>query len=276
MCPARRHIDSTLVRTAKPTLFDHRNAPKVTVKRKPPAQRGPAVPAKKIRLNDSLADPPSAPAPPQKRGRRESEVNVTAMRSEIWRLRRQVQYLKRSVTVAMGDQQKASAGFQRVLKERPALEDFKPAQRPFIGLQMRAVGKSRVREYSDAEKQDALATFHRSSSAYRHLSTIHAMPAVSTLRKLLSGCMKDTGPCPILLNAIKCKLSEATTDRLCTIGFDAMSLTPALRYFEHCDRVVGFEDVGTPGRSTKVANQGLVCVLRGIGGKWKLPIGYFL
>lgn len=88
--------------------------------------------------------------------------------------------------------------------------------------------------------------------------------------------MKDTGPCPILLNAIKCRLSEATTDRLCTIGFDAMSLTPALRYFEHCDRVVGFEDVGAPGRSTKVANQGLVCVLRGIEGKWKLPIGYFL
>lgn len=55
------------------------------------------------------------------------------------------------------------------------------------------------------------------------------------------------------------------------VEYDAMSLTN-----EHVDRIVGYEDVGDCRRTTKVANQGLVAVIRDIFGSWKLPIGYYL
>ena len=38
MCPKRRYLDSRLTPKAVPTLFSHKNAPKVPVSRKPPAQ----------------------------------------------------------------------------------------------------------------------------------------------------------------------------------------------------------------------------------------------
>ena len=41
--------------------------------------------------------------------------------------------------------------------------------------------------------------------------------------------------------------------------YDAMSLTN-----KHVDRIVGYEDVGDCRRTTKVANQGLVAVIRDI------------
>ena len=81
----------------------------------------------------------------------------------------------------------------------------------------------------------------------------------------------------MLLGAVKARLDCCKPqERIATLGFDAMSLTEALRYHEHLDRVVGFEDVGACGRTGKVANQALVGVVRGIIGSWKLPIAYYL
>ena len=94
---------------------------------------------------------------------------------------------------------------------------------------------------------------------------------------MLCQCLKETGPCPVLLKAVTARLeTEGPLAKYATLGFDAMSLSEALRYHEHLDKIVGYEDVGTAGRTNKVANQGLVAVLRGIQGSWKLPIAYYL
>lgn len=107
---------------------------------------------------------------------------------------------------------------------------------------------------------------------------MHTLPSVPTIRRLLSACMTSTGPDKILLDAVKAKVEgdDRNHDKYATLGFDAMSLTEALRYHEHVDRIVGYEDVGSFGRTIKVANQGLIAVLRSIGGNWKLPIAYYL
>ena len=103
------------------------------------------------------------------------------------------------------------------------------------------------------------------------------LPSETTIRRLLSGCMEKTGPCSILLNAVKARLdAKNSLEKYATLGFDAMSLNEALRYHEHIDQIVGFEDVGEVGRTEKIANQGLIAVLRGIHGNWKLPIAYYL
>jgi hypothetical protein len=60
------------------------------------------------------------------------------------------------------------------------------------------------------------------------------------------------------------------------LAFDPMSLSEALFYNEHIEKVFGFEDVGKLGRTEKIANQGLVAALRGILGTWKLPISFYL
>ena len=70
-------------------------------------------------------------------------------------------------------------------------------------------------------------------------------------------------------------MSDAN-DRVATLLFDAMKITEAIRFWEHEDRFVGFEDCGTGGRSAKVADQALVAVLRGVGGSWKMPLAYYL
>ena len=90
--------------------------------------------------------------------------------------------------------------------------------------------------------------------------------------------MTSTGPDSVLLNAVKAKLysNENVLDQYATLGFDAISLAEALRYHEHVDCIVGYEDMGTTGRTTKVTNQGLIAVLRGISGSWKLPVAYYL
>ena len=96
------------------------------------------------------------------------------------------------------------------------------------------------------------------------------MPSVPTIRRLLSACLTNSGPDPVLLDAIKAKIDSDRDDhqlnKYSTLGFDAMSLTEALRYHEHVDRIVGYEDVGDCRRTTKVANKGLVAVIRGIFG----------
>ena len=89
--------------------------------------------------------------------------------------------------------------------------------------------------------------------------------------------MLTTGVCPILLDAVKARMDGcAAHKRVATLAFDAMSLTEALRYHEHLDLVMGFEDVGATGRTAKITNQALVGVLRGVVGSWKLPIAYYL
>ena len=67
-----------------------------------------------------------------------------------------------------------------------------------------------------------------------------------------------------------------SSGRIGTLGFDAMSLSPALRYDETKDAIGGFEQLDGSRRTHKVANQGLVAVVRTIKDKTKLPIGFNL
>ena len=87
----------------------------------------------------------------------------------------------------------------------------------------------------------------------------------------------QTGPCPVLMTAVKHKLeSLSPVDKIATLSLDGMSLRESIRYLEHEDRYVGYEDLGASGRTAEVANQGIVAVIRGINATWKMPIAYYL
>jgi hypothetical protein len=273
MCPAERNT-SSLRHDAVPTVWDHSNPPVQVKERKLPAMRTPTptTTPPRVRATPQLATANDAPpTTPVARGRPRSDVAVqlATARKDRWRLKNTVDRQSTHLRKERARRIKAEALAARMAKRMKALDDLPAKQRPFVNLQLRTVNKKKVKQYTAAEKQDALALYHCGPAAYRHMLKIHQLPSMSTIRRSLSTCMKTTGPCPVLLQAVSARLSTMSpVDKIATIGFDGMHLSEALRYWEHEDRFVGFEDFGSGGRTSKLANQALV--VRGINGSWKM------
>jgi hypothetical protein len=58
--------------------------------------------------------------------------------------------------------------------------------------------------------------------------------------------------------------------------FDEMSIRENLHFNQKLGCIEGFEDLGSRGRTSKVANHALVFMLRGLRKKWKQPVAYYL
>jgi hypothetical protein len=58
--------------------------------------------------------------------------------------------------------------------------------------------------------------------------------------------------------------------------FDEMSIRENLRFNQNFDCIEGFEDRGSHGRTSNIANHALVFVLHGLHKKWKQPVAYYL
>jgi len=60
------------------------------------------------------------------------------------------------------------------------------------------------------------------------------------------------------------------------LTFDGISLRSSLKYLEHDDRIVGFEDLCefSPS-SSNVAKHALQFIVRGVSTRWKQPVGHF-
>lgn len=73
------------------------------------------------------------------------------------------------------------------------------------------------------------------------------------------------------------KVSSMTYEEtFCTLIFDEMKIKQFLEYSKVLDIVEGFEDLGTFGRTSAIASQIMVFMIRGIYSSWKLPVSYFL
>lgn len=64
-------------------------------------------------------------------------------------------------------------------------------------------------------------------------------------------------------------------DKVCTIGWDEMSLTANLNFDQIKDYIDGFEELGSK-RTTDFSTHALVFMVRGIKSAYKQPIAYFL
>ena len=276
MCPALRHDDSSLLPSAVPSVFVYQTAGRTASRRKAPTRRTLHPTKQKLTSSSSVLDLSStsaaglpSPAPalsttPLRRGG--PMVSRSALQSRLWRARR-VQGAVKTLQMKL-----------QSCQPNNMLERLPKHQKPFIGLQLRMAGRRKVAAYTREEQEFALALFHKGPAAYRLMRTMFWLPSVSCLRKLMNSCMKTSGPCPVLLQALKGAMENCSAPgRIGTLGFDAMSLTPALRYEESKDIIGGFEQLdGAGGRTHKVANQGLAVVVRTIKDKTKLPIGFNL
>ncbi len=65
-------------------------------------------------------------------------------------------------------------------------------------------------------------------------------------------------------------------DKSVVLVFDEMAIKEALVYNGSKDEVDGFEDFDHMGKTKYIANHASVFMVRGLAGKWKQPVGYFL
>ena len=103
------------------------------------------------------------------------------------------------------------------------------------------------------------------------------LPTVRTLRRFLSGFSVSVGfDCDYMLALRKRAESLNELEKFVVVTFDSMSLRSSLKYLEHDDRIVGFEDLDTfRDPSTDAAKQALQFMVRGISTRWKQPVGHF-
>ena len=157
MCPTERHTTSRLNWDAVPTLFSHKNAPKQTPKRKPPAARLP-LPEKK--LDASLLEIPAheeiANAP--KKSTKVPKSSLKRLQQRLERKMEQNRQLKRKLA-------ETESTLRRTIRnaKNSPLEGFQlgKQQRVFLNLQLRSSGIRKVREYSASEKEYAIALYHK-------------------------------------------------------------------------------------------------------------------
>ena len=148
----------------------------------------------------------------------------------------------------------------------------------FIAAQLKQCDrKPRGYRWEPRDKSLALSVFHASPKAYSILGRLFLLPTVRTLRKSLQHLHIHPGFSPQLLDAFKIKVAAMSTeDKLCAVIFDEMAIKECVTYDAERDQIEGYEDFGSMGRSKYVANHALVFMVRGLVGKWKQPIGYFL
>ncbi len=146
----------------------------------------------------------------------------------------------------------------------------------FLLSQMKSqTKKPRGRRYCVNDKIFALSLFKQSPKCYRLLQKTFALPSRNSLMKLLSRVPFQVGINePIMRSLKKCTTKMQPLDRICSLIFDEISLTPALSYNQKDDLIEGFQNTGSD-RKAVFADHCMVFMLRGLHKKWKQPVAYY-
>lgn len=152
-----------------------------------------------------------------------------------------------------------------------------PAQYDFVKLQIRNAGKrKRGNRFTFDEKTLALAIYKSNPKRYKDLTKIANLPTRQTLITHSAVIRFSEGINPKIMECIKDAVSKMDDiDKICTIGWDEMSLTTHLDFQQVKDYIDGFEDLGSK-RTKNFATHALVFMVRGIKLAYKQPIAYFL
>ena len=71
-------------------------------------------------------------------------------------------------------------------------------------------------------------------------------------------------------------LTMCDGDNVCRLIFDEMSIRENLHFNQKLGCIDGFEDLGSQGRTSNIANHALVFMLRGLHKRWRQPVAYCL
>lgn len=125
------------------------------------------------------------------------------------------------------------------------------------------------------EKILSLSLYKKSPKAYNLMCKHFTLPSKKVLKALLSKIKIHPGINPLIFEELKVTVSKMLPqDRLCTLLFDEMSITPQIHYNPYTDDLVGFENFGTS-TSEKFSNHALVFMVKGIKKIYKQPVAYY-
>lgn len=173
---------------------------------------------------------------------------------------------------------KKSAGKKRIVETLKVLKvTLPPEQFDFVKLQIKNVRKAKQGyRFTFEEKTLALDIYKQNPKRYKTLRKMAKLPSRQTLVTHSAAIRFMEGINPKLMNFVKEAVSQMENmDKICTIGWDEMSLTAHLDIDEIKDYIDGFEDLGSK-RTNNFATHALVFMVRGIKSKYKQPIAYFL
>lgn len=156
-----------------------------------------------------------------------------------------------------------------------ALKKFKTLAALFTVMQFREISKPKMaRRFTKEEKIMALSIYKMGPKAYRWLCKIFVLPSPVTLSRMISKASLKPGINENIFNQLKKQIGKLSQDdRLCTLIFDEMALSPHMEYNPKKDRASGFVNhIGESSR--KIADHVLVFMIRGVMKNYKQPIFY--
>lgn len=287
-CPERRHYKETRLNwNAVPSIIDCPNPPpSPTSTRKRPRDRTPlSEPSRRRRvdLNLSNSEPTSPPLPSTSTAplllntrRRRSDLRTQKRTKQSQLVTRKLHQLRCRVSFWKNKCQKLR---QVQTRECPMFNEFPSRSRAFLNMQLKAMRKAKSSlRWTPQEIEIGLSLYHSGPKAYRFLRNELrlALPSHTSLKRRTRFLMRETGSCPsIMASLAKRVMTFHKTETFATLSIDGMHLTPSLRYEEHIDRFTGFEDVGSQEKTEKIADEGIVAMLRGISTNWKQPIAHY-
>ncbi|XP_061707301.1 uncharacterized protein LOC133517862 [Cydia pomonella] len=132
-----------------------------------------------------------------------------------------------------------------------------------------------ARRFTMKEKLMALMLMKQSPKAYKLLETMFALPNKRTLHRLSEKICMKPGVNPQIFSHIRNTVNHwGQQQKLCSIVFDEIALTPYLTYNESNDLIHGFVDVAGE-RKLKFCDNALVFMVRGICSSWRQCISYY-
>lgn len=103
------------------------------------------------------------------------------------------------------------------------------------------------------------------------MSKYFVLPSTKSLKRLLAQIKLKPGINKIIFEKLNKISSLNTEDRLCTLIFDEMSITPQIHYDSFKDDLNGFSSYG----KNQIANHALVFMVKGIKKHFKQPVAYY-
>lgn len=147
-----------------------------------------------------------------------------------------------------------------------------------IMINMQLKGRKKARTWSKKERKLAITIYYKSPSCYNYMRRNGViLPSPVTVRRWLRTARFMPGINPRYLKNLKMKCETLdSVGKKCVIILDEMAIKKNLEFNDSLDLVEGFEDLGKIGRSSILATQALVFLVRGLFHKWKFPLAFYL
>ncbi|KAG4074956.1 hypothetical protein HA402_014535 [Bradysia odoriphaga] len=146
----------------------------------------------------------------------------------------------------------------------------------FVAMQLKNCGRSKHgRRYTPEQKSLCLAMYKQGPKSYRFNERWCCLPTKRTLGRYSAELIFKTGVDTKVLETIKTTVKDwPNEDKLCSFGWDEVSLKQSLEYCYSQDKIEGFVEIMKP-KMPIFATHALTFMARGINIAFKQATGYF-